>query len=393
MRRLFNLSALSAILAFVSCSGEVGEPAVVTDVPPTLQSESAMVETIDLTAVQIDELKLETLTTNLRDVDFDIVTQALAVALPGNEATVSSPIDGRVVRIHRSLGESVRKGDPLISLQSLTYANMLGSHIQAKAELSYQEAQHKRALALNEQDITSISSLERSESELQRAKAVFMASVANLKALGMTEPEIQHLSEREDTDPILSIYAPISGQIADIQVPVGAAIDANVPLLHLLDGMRVMVRCFVNPADQSYVKTGSNVKLLRGGTDTGIVGVVSEILPELDEDTRSIVALASVDTKDQWPRPGERFRVSISAKNLGVRRIAVPESAVMVDGQDDIAFVMTDDDTVAKKVIRIYRREGGNVWIEEGLSEGDNVITNQLFTVKALFRVSQYSEE
>lgn len=393
MRRLFNLSALSAILVFVSCSGEVGEPAVVTDVPPSLQPDFSMVETIDLTAVQIDELRLETITAEPRDVDFDIVTQALAVAQPGNEATVSSPIDGRVVRIHRSLGENVRRGDPLISLQSLTYANMLGGYIQAKAELSYQEAQYNRALALNKQDITSISSLERSESELQRARAIYMASVANLKALGMTETEIQKLAEREDTDPVLSIYAPISGQIADIQIPVGAAIDANVPLLHMLDGKRVMVRCFVSPADQSYVKTGSSVRLLRGGTDTGIVGVVSDILPELDEDTRSIVALASVDTKDQWPRPGERFRVSISAKNLGVRRIAVPESAVMVDGQDDIAFVMTDDNTVAKKVIRIYRRDGGNVWIEEGIHEGDRVITNQLFTIKALFRVSQYSEE
>lgn len=393
MRRLFNLSALSAILVFVSCSGEVGEPAVVTDVPPSLQPDFSMVETIDLTAVQIDELRLETITAEPRDVDFDIVTQALAVAQPGNEATVSSPIDGRVVRIHRSLGENVRRGDPLISLQSLTYANMLGGYIQAKAELSYQEAQYNRALALNKQDITSISSLERSESELQRARAIYMASVANLKALGMTETEIQKLAEREDTDPVLSIYAPISGQIADIQIPVGAAIDANVPLLHMLDGKRVMVRCFVSPADQSYVKTGSSVRLLRGGTDTGIVGVVSDILPELDEDTRSIVALASVDTKNQWPRPGERFRVSISAKNLGVRRIAVPESAVMVDGQDDIAFVMTDDNTVAKKVIRIYRRDGGNVWIEEGIHEGDRVITNQLFTIKALFRVSQYSEE
>lgn len=393
MRRLFNLSALSAILVFVSCSGEVGEPAVVTDVPPSLQPDFSMVETIDLTAVQIDELRLETITAEPRDVDFDIVTQALAVAQPGNEATVSSPIDGRVVRIHRSLGENVRRGDPLISLQSLTYANMLGGYIQAKAELSYQEAQYNRALVLNKQDITSISSLERSESELQRARAIYMASVANLKALGMTETEIQKLAEREDTDPVLSIYAPISGQIADIQIPVGAAIDANVPLLHMLDGKRVMVRCFVSPADQSYVKTGSSVRLLRGGTDTGIVGVVSDILPELDEDTRSIVALASVDTKDQWPRPGERFRVSISAKNLGVRRIAVPESAVMVDGQDDIAFVMTDDNTVAKKVIRIYRRDGGNVWIEEGIHEGDRVITNQLFTIKALFRVSQYSEE
>jgi cobalt-zinc-cadmium efflux system membrane fusion protein len=393
MRRIIFLVALSAVWTFVSCGNEIVDPVVISGVPPTLQGDTIGVESIDLTVTQLNELDLESISTELKEVDFDIVTQAVAVALPGNEAEVSSPIDGRIVRIHRALGSRVNQGEPLVSLQSLTYANMLGDHIQAKAELAFQDAQHRRAKALNEQEITSISTLERSESELQRARAVYMASVANLKALGMSEAEIGKLSEREDTDPILTINAPITGQIAEIQAPVGAAINANVPLLHILDGSLVMVRCMLNPADQQYVKKGSSITLLRNGQETGLNGKVSEILPELDPDSRSIVALATVSTNDLWPRPGERFQVALSTGGLGQRRISVPESAVMVDGQNDVVFTLVGDSTVVKKSISIYRREGGNVWLDGGLDEGERVVINQLFTIKALFRVSQYSEE
>jgi hypothetical protein len=65
----------------------------------------------------------------------------------------------------------------------------------------------------------------------------------------------------------------------------------------------------------------------------------------------------------------------------------------MVDGQNDVVFTLVGDSTVVKKSISIYRREGGNVWLDGGLDEGERVVINQLFTIKALFRVSQYSEE
>lgn len=392
MRRF--LHTLFALSLAVSCStGETPEPAAVSQVPPSLRSDEEKTATIQISQLQSDELGLTYTLAMATDLEFDIIAPASAEALSENMAVVSTPIDGRIVRFHKSLGANVSRGEPLVSLQSLTYANMLGDYIKTKAEVSFQEAQYERYLTLNAQDITPASTLDRSRAEVQRARAEFMASSANLKALGMSQSEIEALSERSDTDPILVLRSPISGQVSSIETSISMAVNANMPLVHLMDASKVLVRCFINPKEAAYVKKGQSVELIRGGAISGITGAISEILPELDPESRSLVAIATVPASNQWPRPGERFQVRVKVASGDALLISLPETAVMVDGQDDVVFIDLGERIIEMRTVTILRREGGKVWIEQGIEDGERVLTSQLFTIKALFRVSQYSEE
>ncbi len=119
---------------------------------------------------------------------------------PGGTHAVHAPIAGRVAMLHAALGQRVRMGDLLLEIES--------------PERAEAQAQHLQTLATGD-------------------AAKIEDSRRRLHALAFSSADIQRLEAMRAPESVLKIYAPHDGEIAALNLRVGAAVEPNAVLLTL----------------------------------------------------------------------------------------------------------------------------------------------------------------
>ncbi|MDZ7682739.1 MAG: hypothetical protein U5J63_13750 [Fodinibius sp.] len=68
----------------------------------------------------------------------------------------------------------------------------MGDYLEATAEITYQQQQVERLKVLTEEKISPQRTLERAQADLRRAKTKQSASLARLRAVGISPKEVQN---------------------------------------------------------------------------------------------------------------------------------------------------------------------------------------------------------
>lgn len=386
--------AVLLLLAFAVGCGDRDEEAAPPDVgtPPSLQPESPAGERIRLTETQAGELKIQAVRVTRGPVRFSFALPGEVHPAPENFALVSAPISGRVVRIYAHEGELVRRGQVLLELESLEFANLAADYLQAIADEDYNQTQVERITTLVERKISPRSTLEKALADLGRSQMSVSANYARLQAVGVREEVLESWSIAGRERPLLHIYAPISGAIDRHNIDLGQSVTAYQELLSIIDPSRVLIRGFVSPEDALHVSSGDTVRIGMRTREPLIVARVSTVNPALDPSNRSVVVNILTPTRDGWPLPGQNVRLEILS---GSPRPAVslPLSAVQYEGSNAAVFVRIDPLTFEKRLVEIERLDDETAIIMSGLEEGEEVAVTQVFSLKALSRFELYGEE
>jgi membrane fusion protein (multidrug efflux system) len=91
-----------------------------------------------------------------------------ALVVPKKEATLSSSILGRILKLEADIGDNVKKGQVLVSFDPGSY---LAEYNKAKAELNEATKIHAATQKLVKNDAVSLLEVTRAEASLQKAKA------------------------------------------------------------------------------------------------------------------------------------------------------------------------------------------------------------------------------
>lgn len=393
------LGLLIALLLFLSsCGSETAEKATQTDpgTPPSL-SQKQTEQVIRLTEQQAEDLNIQLYTVKSEKISFDINAPGQVYAAPEHISVVSSPINGRVSNIYVHEGERVRKGDPLLEIESLEFANLVGDYLEATAEITYQQQQVERLKVLTEERISPQRTLERAQADLRRAKTRQSASLARLRAVGISLQEVQNW-DPFTTDPKaeLTLHAPIAGVLNQHLIDLGEAVNAYDKLLDIIDNTEVLVRGFVSPADAPFVREGTPVVITEkteDGTPQGkrIEGEVTSVNPALDEENRSIVLNSILPTQDGWPIVGQSVRMKYAAQPLD-STFTIPLSAIQFEEQEAAVFVQQAPRQYVKRVVQVERMTDDRAVIGAGLKPGEKVAVTQVFSLKALERFEQFAD-
>lgn len=384
------------LLALAGCSPSNGpETAPLEEIPPppSLQASETEARPVRLSERQRAELNIETWTVELESASFELRIPGEVFASPEHFAEVSSPISGRVVTIHAHEGESVRAGDVLLEMESLGFADLVAEYLEARADLTYAEAEQVRLEQLVDRGISPVRVLEKARSDLSRAETRVSATWARLRAVGVTEAEMAEWSSTSRQRPLLKIVAPITGVVDAHNVDTGKAVDENQSLLTLVDPRHVLVRGFASPEDASLFHPGEPVTI-RSRQESGgsITSTITTINPSVDADNRSVVLNILSAAKEGWPRPGESVQVMVRARSAEPV-LSIPLDAIQYDGQNAVVFVAKDDVTFEPRPVTLMRVNESTAFVSEGLQPGEAVAITQVFTLKALSRFDQFGEE
>ncbi len=297
-----------------------------------------------------------------------VVTPDVARNVP-----VVSLASGRVVGIHARLGDTVKKGQLLLTIRSDDVAGGFDAYRKAVADELLARKQLNRALDLYAHGAIAQQDLETAQDTADDAKVTLETATEHLRLLG---------NDPDKPMGMVDIFAPVSGVITDQEVTNAAAVQAfNTPSpFTISDVSSVWILCDVYENDMPNVRLGDTAEItLSAYPDRPFAGKVSNIGMILDPSIRTAKVRIEVQNPGTM-RLGMFAKATFRGQTTEMHTI-VPASAVLHMHDRDFVFVPAPD----KKFRRVEVVSGdvlpdnSNLQeIKSGIKPGQQVVTNAL---------------
>jgi cobalt-zinc-cadmium efflux system membrane fusion protein len=354
-------------LCFTGCSGGKSDPQA--EAPPPLKVERVE----DRNVFQVDHPERFQLTQAAEHVATPqlrvtgTVTPDISRAVP-----VISIATGRVVQLDARLGDTVKKGQLLLKVQSADISGAFSDYRKAVADEQLSQTQLERAKILYDKGAISLNDLQVAQDTEDKAKVDVETTAEKLRVLGN-----QTLDRPSG---IVEIRAPISGVITDQQVTNAAGVAGlgSPNPFTISDLEYVWVLCDVYENDLANVRLGERADIrLNAYPDEVFSGTIGNIGPVLDPNIRS----AKVRIEMRNPglmRPGMFVTATFHGQKKQTRA-AVPATAILHLHDRDWVYV-----PLQKGQFRRTEVGGGDMLpnnmqeVVSGIAPGQQVVANAL---------------
>lgn len=286
---------------------------------------------------------------------------------------VVSLASGRVMVIRTRLGDTVQKGQLLMTIRSDDVSGGYSNYKMAVADETLARAQLERTKDLYEHGAFALNDLQVAQDTEDKAKVAVDTAAEHLRLLG-NDPDKMNFT--------VDIFAPVSGTITDQEVTAGALVQAySTPSpFTISDLSSTWIVCDVYENDLASVRIGDTAEIkLNAYPDRTFRGRVSNILPILDPNLRTGKVRIEVQN------PGiMRLGMFVTATFRGQTRemhTIVPASAILHMHDREFVYVPAPE----KKFRRVEVVSGDVLQdhtdlqeIKSGLEPGQQVVTNAL---------------
>lgn len=392
MTRLASgLTAIAAAFALAACGGQKKE-AEAPEAPAPVQVES------------------------VRKGPIDRIVTADAVLYPVNQANVTAKISSPVKQVLVKRGDRVKAGQLLIELET---ADLAASENESKA--LYEQAQSQL------QTVTGATTVEdkgRAQADLQSAQSVLDAakkvydsrvalqaqgalaqrlvddakvnyaqaqatydtakrhldtlnSIAQREQIRAAQAQVDSAKAHfENASVQLSygkIVSPISGVVADRPVYPGEMPASGTPLISIVDTSSVVARANIPVKEAGPIQIGQTATIK--GPDGDLAGKVVVVSPAVDPNTTTVQVWVEAPNPEGKFKPGGTVRVSIKAETLQDVTLVSASAILNSDEGGQMVLVVTPDNIAHERKVSVGIRQGINVEIRSGVSEGDKVVT------------------
>ena len=188
---------------------------------------------------------------------------------------------------------------------------------------------------------------------------------------------------------LATLRSPLAGVVTRMSATLGASVDANQPLVEVVDPSALEVRLLLSPHDAAEVRAGMPVTFVAGGASTDTVGhgTVSAVSPGLDSASRAVVVRARITHPARVATIGETVAALIQ---LGTRAhaLVIPISALVPDDAGFRVYVVSGGDVARARPVRVGSRQDGVTEILAGLRAGERVVTEGAYGLSDSSRVS-----
>ena len=202
-----------------------------------------------------------------------------------------------------------------------------------------------------------------------------------LQLLGMSEEQIGLLEKTGKPQTRITLYAPISGVIAELGVREGMTVTSGAMLFRLVDLATVWVNAEVPETQGGWLKPGTAVEArVPSFPDQVFRGRVSAILPEVNAATRTLRARVELANPGGRLKPG-MFASLAFAGSAGGEVLLVPSEAIIRTGARSVVIVAEGEGRFRQQEVELGIESGGKSEIRKGLAEGDRVVVSGQFLI------------
>lgn len=283
--------------------------------------------------------------------DFSDKIETIGNATANEQVSVTAPVTERITRLGFADGDFVRRGHVLAVLAQRQEAASLSS---ATAQTRVAEQQLARVAALRARGFATKSSLDSQ-----------VAAVASARAVTNQAQAI--IADRV-------IRAPFSGYVSLRKISVGAVVGAGTEIAVVSDISRIKLDFAIAETSLAAVRLGQSITAVSAAyPNEPVVGTISAIDPVIDPQTRSATVRAVLPNGGARLRPGMLLSVTIASRARS--SVAVPELAVVQEGDARFVYVIGKDQKAQRLPITTGGRDGNLIEVTAGLSAGQKIVT------------------
>jgi membrane fusion protein, heavy metal efflux system len=363
-RAPITLLCLAAV--FAGCGGSKADPRAEAPPPAKVEREP------DVNAFQVDHPEQFPLVTAI---PHSSSSQLLTTGAISPDISRSVPVislaTGRVVEVLARLGDTVKKGQILLRVESADVSTAFAEYRKAVADEKLAGTQFERARQLYDKGAISLNDFQTAEDVENKARVDVENTTERLRVL---DASFDHPAA------IIDIRAPISGVITDQQVTTAAGVSGlgSPNPFTISDLSNVWVLCDVYENDLGNVHVGESAEIrLNAFPDQVFNGRISNVGPVLDPNLRT--AKVRIEVRN----PGMmRVGMFVTATFHGQRkelRTVVPASAILHLHDRDWVYVPTGGNKFRRTEVIDGDALPGNLQeIVSGIKPGQQVVSNAL---------------
>lgn len=361
---------IAAALALVACKQEAGktpeaaarpaaDPNLVTASPELLQR---------LTLAKVGEAEMREILRIPGSISVD----------EQRVARIGATVTGRITDIDVVLGQAVKQGQVLATLNSTELAQNQLAFIKSLQQIELQSKAVERARLLLNADVIGSAELQRREVELSTAQAELNASRDQLQVLGMSDKAIDTLARTKNIRSVSSVYAKLDGTVIERKVNLGQVVQPADELFIVADLSHVWAVAEVPERQADLIQKGQEVTIeipaLQGRQFTGRLIYVGDTV---DPETRTVAVRTDLDNADRMIKP--EMLSSMLVQSRPTMQLAVPVEAIVREEDQDHVFVQVAPNQFRLRQVRLGHEFDGKRAVLADLAAGDTVVTSGAF--------------
>ncbi|MEE8603910.1 MAG: efflux RND transporter periplasmic adaptor subunit, partial [Candidatus Aminicenantaceae bacterium] len=337
---------------------------------------------VELSAEEENAIEIETVEASYKPLRSQLQALGKVFAHPQRMAIVSYAFPARISEIHILIGDWVKIGQKLVTLQSEEVGTAKSEFYKARADYELSKVNYERQKSLFERGVGAQKDSLSSEAKYKVAEASLDAAEKKLHVLGFSEQQVKQISETHQISPIISLYAAISGKIIENNAILGAMVDQTTEILIIMDPSVLCIHADIYERDIAKIRIGQEVEAsvpaYPGETFSGKISFISDVL---NEETRTITVRSDVKNREYKLKPGMFADINIFL-NHQREVLILPVEAVLAEKDENIVFLKVAGKYIPQ-IVKIGVRNGVYVEILAGIQEGSEVVTKGNFQLKS----------
>ena len=184
-----------------------------------------------------------------------VETSGMIDVPPENRASVTAFIGGFVKKTPLLIGDWVKKGQPLVTLENQEFIKKQQEYLEVYNQLDFLKAEYERNQTLFEEQIASQKNFLQAKSNYETGKARYNGLKEQLQMLNISTQNV----EKGIITPEAIIYSPIEGSITKTHVSVGSYVSPATEILEIVDNDHIHLELTVFEKDILKVKKGQKI--------------------------------------------------------------------------------------------------------------------------------------
>ena len=287
---------------------------------------------------------------------------------------ITAWVPGRLDRLYVDYtGVTVKRGDRMVALYS------------------------PELLAAQEELIQSIRAAEKlADSDVESLKRTAAETVEavreKLRLWGLTPGQISEIEIRGAATDRVDILAPAGGVVVYKNALQGQYVTTGTQIYTIADLTMVWVKLDAYESDLPWIRTGQHVEFsAEAYPGEAFEGEVAFVDPVLDPVTRTAKVRVNLENPGGRLKPGMFVRAVLTAGIETVRDgrapLVIPATAPLITGKRAVVYVEKEPGLYNGTEVVLGPRAGGFYIVEEGLEEGQRVVTKGNFKIDSAIQI------
>ncbi|MBB5610494.1 MULTISPECIES: efflux RND transporter periplasmic adaptor subunit [unclassified Janthinobacterium] len=290
-------------------------------------------------------------------------------AMPEKLVKVTPPLSGRILRLQRALGDTVKAGDALFTLDSADLSAAYADDSKARSALLQARQERDRQKTLFEAEIAARKDYEAAQASFEQVQSDAHASADKLAQYGAPAGG----SSRRD----YVLRSPIAGTVIEMNGAQGGYWnDINAPVMTVADLSTVWLSANVAEKDLAQLAVGQSTRItLDAMPGQQFEGKVAYIGAVLDTDTRTVKVRVSIDNRSGKFKPGMFAHAGFAGTTRRV--IVVPAAALLQSGLYTKVMVERSPMRFEPRTVQVGATLQDQVEIVSGLKAGERIVVKE----------------